>query len=78
MKYYSYYNWNQLSERTYIIISTFRYEEVKEMVKNARNNRAFKSPNNEMMVYIEKKLYDEIKGVMTHKRNLSNLREFSK
>ena len=60
----------------YIILATFGYEEVKEMVKNARNNRALQNPDNdERMVYIEKKLYDEIKGVMTHKRNLINFKE---
>ena len=46
------------------------------MVKNARNNRALQNPDNdERMVYIEKKLYDEIKGVMAHKRNLINFKE---
>ena len=45
------------------------------MVKNSRNSRALKNPDDDKMVYFEKKLYDEIKEVMTHKRNLTKVKE---
>ena len=48
------------------------------MIKNARDNRAIQnSSNDDRLVHIEKKLYEEIRGVMTHKckivRLLNNL-----
>ena len=74
------YKPNQLPERnyTYSILATFRLKEVKSMIKNARDNRAIQNPNNDSrLVHIEKKLYEEIQGVMSHKRKivivLSNL-----
>ena len=38
------------------------------MIKNVRDNRAIQNPENEeRLVHIEKKLYQEIQSVMTHK-----------
>ena len=53
MIYFPDYSSNQIPERTYmyIILTSFRYEKVKEKVKNERNNRALQNPDNDRMVY---------------------------
>ena len=70
-EYFSDYNPNQLPERSYMfsIWATLRYEKLKIMVENANRNRALevKDEGNEL-VYINKELWDEIKGEQSQKR----------
>ena len=80
-EYFPDYNPNQLPERSYMfsIWATLRYEELKIMVENARRNRALevKDEGNEL-VYINKELWDEIKGVQSQKRKRNiNLMSYS-
>ena len=68
MQFFLDYKQNQLPERNYMcsILATFKLNKVKAMIKNARDNREIKKPsNNDRLVHIEKKLYEEIQGVMT-------------
>ena len=55
----------------YSIQTTFRFDEVSAMVKNARDNRALQnSADDDILVNIEKNLYKEIQSVMTQKCKL--------
>ena len=55
----------------YSILTTFRFDEVSAMVKNARDNRALQnSADDDILVHIEKNLYKEIQSVMTQKCKL--------
>ena len=50
------------------ILATFRFEEINNMIKNARENRAAKTPDDENeLVHITKEFYDEIKAVASQK-----------
>ena len=51
------------------ILATLRSEEIKNMIQNARKNRSPNAPGEANdMIFIAKKLYDEIKGVANQKR----------
>ena len=55
----------------YSVLTTFRFDEVSAMVKNARDNRALQnSADDDILVHIEKNLYKEIQSVMTQKCKL--------
>ena len=68
--YFPDYKPNQLPERRFMfsILATFRQNELSSMIKNARDNRAIQKPENDnRLVHIEKKFYNEIQGIMTRK-----------
>ena len=70
MEYFPYYKANQLPSRRYMfrILATFRFDEINNMIKNARKNRSAKTPDNENeLVHITKAFYDEIKAVKSQK-----------
>ena len=72
-RYFPDYKPNQMPERRfmYSILTTFRFDEVSAMVKNARDNRALQnSADDDILVHIEKNLYKEIQSVMTQKCKL--------
>ena len=51
------------------ILTTLCSEEIKNMIQNARKNRSLNIPGEANdMIFIAKKLYDEIKGVANQKR----------
>ena len=57
MKYFPHYKAIQLSSRKFMfnILATFRFEEINNMIKNARKNRSAKTPDNENeLVHITK------------------------
>ena len=54
----------------YSILTTFRFDEVSAMVKNARDNKALQNSADDILVHIEKNLYKEIQSVMTQKCKL--------
>ena len=62
-------------EYMYSILTSERYEVLKNMIVNARNNRArkYQEKNNDV-VYIKEDLYKEIKSVMTGKSKYINMR----
>ena len=52
----------------FAILSTLRYTDVMNMIENARRNRSIDNQENEEeLIHISKKLYEEIEGVMSHK-----------
>ena len=59
---------NQLPDRNYmyLILATFRYDEFKMLIQNAKKNRSLKTPEfDKNFIHINKKLYDEINAVST-------------
>ena len=69
--YFPDYNPNQLPDRKFMftILSTFRFDVLNNMIKNANKNRSLDSKNKEAeLVHISNKIYKEIDEVMTHKR----------
>ena len=53
----------------FCILATLRYDELNNMVHNARKNRSQKTQDsNNDLIHISKKLYEEISGVFTQKR----------
>ena len=74
MQYFPHYKANQLPSRKFMfnILATFRFEEIKNMIKNARKNRSAKTPDNENeLVHITKEFYDEIRAVASQKCNVN-------
>ena len=72
-RYFPDYKPNQMPERRfmYSILTTFRFDEVSAMVKNARENKALQnSADDDILVHIEKNLYKEIQSVMAQKCKL--------
>ena len=64
------YSDSQMSDREYMysILASERYEVLKNMIDNARNNRARKyQEKNSDVVYIKKDLYKKIESVKTGK-----------
>ena len=62
---------NQTPDRNYMfsILATLCSEEIRNMIPNARKNRSLNIPGEANdMIFIAKKLYDEIKGVANQKR----------
>ena len=54
------------------ILATFRFEEIKNIIKSARKNRSAKTPDNENeLVHITKEFYDEIRAVAFQKCNVN-------
>ena len=50
------------------ILATFRLNELSSTIKSARNNRAIQKPESDNRpVSTEKKLYEEIQGIITRK-----------
>ena len=79
MLYFPDYKSNQMTERSfmYSILSTFRLNEIKSMIKNSRDIRAIQNlSNDDRFVHIEKKIYEEIQGVLTHKCKLAELLKY--
>ena len=61
----------------YSILATFRLNEIKSMIKNSRDNRAIQNlSNDDRFVHIEKKIYEKIQGVLTHKYMLAELLKY--
>ena len=71
IKFFPTYNANQLPDRDYMlcILATLRYNQLNNMVHNARKNRSLNTQDSDNdLIHISKKLYEEISGVFTQKR----------
>ena len=71
MKYFPDYKESQYPWRTHMfsILSTLRHEDVMNMILNARKNRSLDNQeDDDELVFINKRLYEEIEGVMSQKR----------
>ena len=69
--YFPDYNDKQKPDRKYmfLLIATLRYDEVKMMLANARNNRALKEEaDKDEFVFVERDMLKEIESVMAQKR----------
>ena len=70
LEYFSDYQATKIPDRKYLfaILATFRFDEVKSMIVNARKLRSVSFPNDlNNLIYINKEIYDEIQNVMTQK-----------
>ena len=70
MLYFPDYEGKQLPCRTHLfaILSTLGYKDVNNMIANVRKNRALENQDDaDELVYINKKIYEEIEGVMSQK-----------
>ena len=70
MAYFPDYKQNQYPWRVHMfaILSTLRYTDIVNMIGNARKNRSLNNEDNEEeLIHISKKMYDEIEGVTSQK-----------
>ena len=73
--YFPDYNDKQKTNRKYMfqLIATLRYDEVKMMLVNAKNNRALQEEADEdVFVFVERDMLKVIESVMTQKRKTLN------